>query len=396
LSGLLETDDAGETIRDVARTVAAFHSRADVLDGDRAASVSSASALGRRWAEDLAGLRDVGGSAVLERADTIERLAFPYLAGRGALLQARIDDGMVRDGHGDMLADDVFCLDDGPRILDCLAFSDELRWGDVLADAGFLVMDLQRLGHPDLGRTFLHAYCEFSGEHHPGSLAHLYVAQRALVRAKVTALRNRQEGGHDHEVVDLLDLAVDHLRRTQMRVALVGGLPGSGKSTFAHRMADELGWTVLSSDEIRRDLGLRLEDLQDDDAYGSGPVARVYEEVRRRASRLLAHGVSVVLDATWTSAAERDMARQTAADAGADVLEVRCDAPADICRRRVEARSPTSLSEATPNVIDVLADRQDPWPQAVVLDTASGTPDQLWEAFVTDARPTWWRAVRGR
>ncbi len=395
LGQLLDADDAKEKIREVARTVAAFHSRARELEPDAAEKVASPAALERRWAEDLAGLRDVGGPVVAARADTIEQLVLPYLRGRADLFHERIEGGMIRDGHGDLLADDIFCLDDGPRILDCLAFSDELRWGDVLADVAFLVMDLQRRGHPELGRAFLHAYCEFSGEHHPGSLAHLYVAQRALVRAKVTALRNQQEGGHDQEVDDLLDLVVDHLRRAQMRAVLVGGLPGSGKSTFANRMADEFGWTVLSSDEIRRDLGLRDEDLPGQ-AYGSDTVARVYEAMRQRATQLLSHGVSVVLDATWTAAAERELARRSVAEARAEILEIRCHAPAEVCRARVESRSGTSLSEATAAVVDVLAEQQDAWPEAVVLDTTDGTSDQVWEVFVSEARPTWWRPVTGR
>jgi aminoglycoside phosphotransferase family enzyme len=52
----------------------------------------------------------------------------------------------VRDGHGDLLADDIFLLDDGARILDCLEFDPRLRYGDVLADVAFLAMDLERLG----------------------------------------------------------------------------------------------------------------------------------------------------------------------------------------------------------------------------------------------------------
>jgi aminoglycoside phosphotransferase family enzyme len=48
------------------------------------------------------------------------------------------------DGHGDLLGDDIFCLDDGPRILDCLDLDDRLRWLDGLDDAAFLAMDLER------------------------------------------------------------------------------------------------------------------------------------------------------------------------------------------------------------------------------------------------------------
>jgi len=53
------------------------------------------------------------------------------------LFDARIGGGWVLDGHGDLLAEDIFCLQDGPRILDCLEFDDRLRWVDGLDDAAF-------------------------------------------------------------------------------------------------------------------------------------------------------------------------------------------------------------------------------------------------------------------
>ncbi|MDZ7676093.1 MAG: AAA family ATPase [Acidimicrobiales bacterium] len=390
LSSLLDSADIGEQIRAVARAVASFHASTDVLAGDAAAHVASEDALVDRWREDITGVRDVGGPAVVEHLDRIERLALDYLAGRGRLLAERIEQGMVRDGHGDLLADDVFCLADGPRILDCLAFSDDLRCGDVLADVAFLVMDLQRLGHPELARGFLRAYCEFSDEHHPGSLAHLYVAQRALVRAKVSALRHAQEGDVGQDVTDLLDLALDHLERATVQVALVGGLPGSGKSTVAGRLADEFGWVVLSSDEIRRDLGLRYEDLQSDAAYDPETVARVYDEMRRRADQAVRCGMSVALDATWSKATEREAARAVARDAHATLLELRCTAPPSVCRDRVERRTKRSHSEATPRVVDVLADRTDPWPEAVEVDTDDVGSDAVWQASVVTSSARWW------
>ena len=112
-------------------------------------------------------------------------------AGR-RLFEQRVADGWVCDGHGDLLADDIFCLADGPRVLDCLDFSDELRYGDVLADVAFLAMDLEHRGAPELAARFLELYDEFSGERHPASLVDYYVAFRALIRAKVSALRAQQ------------------------------------------------------------------------------------------------------------------------------------------------------------------------------------------------------------
>ena len=85
-------------------------------------------------------------------AAAVEELARRYLDGRGRLFAARIAQGKTCDGHGDLLADDIFCLDDGPRILDCIEFDDQLRYGDVLADVAFLAMDLERVGDPDARR----------------------------------------------------------------------------------------------------------------------------------------------------------------------------------------------------------------------------------------------------
>ncbi len=396
LAGLLGADEAPGRVRDVARAVAAFHASLPALAPETAASVASVEALQARWAVDVAGLAALVGDEGRQPVAAIGRLAQTYLAGRGPLLAERVESGMVRDGHGDLLADDIFCLEDGPRILDCLAFCDELRWGDVLGDIAFLVMDLERLGHPVLARSLLADYCEFSGEHHPGSLAHLYVAQRALVRAKVGALRASQTGATAPAVDALANLVVEHLRRGEVRLALVGGLPGSGKSTLAGRMADELGWVVVSSDEVRRDAGLRERDLHDPAAYDPETVARVYEAMRSRAAHLLSHGMSVVLDATWTSAAERARARTLAGETHARVLEVRCDAPPRLCQARVGARSPESDSEATEAVVGLLADRADPWPEALAVDT-SGSSEAALDAWVSRAEVRgMWRDPRRR
>lgn len=389
LSSLIDEPGAELRVREVARKIAAFHASLDPLDPVACDEAASQDALLARWAADIDGMRDVGGAVTAERVDQIEGRAVTYLAGRRRLLRQRIDQGQIRDGHGDLLADDIFCLDDGPRILDCLAFSDQLRHGDVLADVAFLVMDLQRRGHTELARSFLRAYCEFSDEHHPGSLAHVYVAQRALVRAKVAGLR-RAQGDDGSAVAALLDLSLDHLERATVRIALVGGLPGSGKSTVAQRLADAYGWIVLSSDEVRRDLGLRHEDLVSDDAYAPETVATVYREMRRRAREAVELGVSVVLDATWTSGTERDAARVLARDTHSTLLELRCDAPRAVCRDRVLHRSARSHSEATSDVVDVLAEVADPWPEAIVVETDTPRPDALRDALVLTTGVAWW------
>jgi aminoglycoside phosphotransferase family enzyme len=180
-------------LRQVARVLAARHAKA--ARGPQIAEQGSRDALHSRWADNIEQTRAIQARlaprepldpAVIEEA---ERLALRFLAGRAPLFDARIRDGRIVDGHGDLLADDIFCLDDGPRILDCLDFDDRLRWLDGLDDAAFLAMDLERLDALALAEQFMAAYADYSGDPAPVSLRHHYVAYRAFVRVKIACLR---------------------------------------------------------------------------------------------------------------------------------------------------------------------------------------------------------------
>lgn len=83
------------------------------------------------------------------------------------MFDERVAAGRAVDGHGDMLCDDIFCMDDGTRIIDCLEFDDELRYGDAVLDLAFLAMDLERLGVLDAARTLLDAYAVHAHDHPP-------------------------------------------------------------------------------------------------------------------------------------------------------------------------------------------------------------------------------------
>jgi aminoglycoside phosphotransferase family enzyme len=165
-------------LRALARTVAVFHAAA--RRDPEVTAEGSRDALVRGWAAVVA---EVRATRVLapHLVDAVERLAGRFLAGRAAIAQRCADDRIV-DGHGDLVADDVFCLDDG-RVLDCLEFDDRLRFVDGLDDAAFLAMDLERLGRPELATAWLDAYAEFSGDP-PAALRHHYVARRASPRRR--------------------------------------------------------------------------------------------------------------------------------------------------------------------------------------------------------------------
>ncbi|WP_436405622.1 AAA family ATPase, partial [Mycobacterium gordonae] len=49
-------------------------------------------------------------------------------------------------------------------------------------------------------------------------------------------------------------MAVEHLAAGAVRLALIGGNPGSGKSTVARELAEQFGAQVISTDDVRREL----------------------------------------------------------------------------------------------------------------------------------------------
>jgi len=365
--------DVAGGLRQVARLVAGFHERCSA--SARISSAATRDAVLGNWEDNFAQMAPfVGPVLAPEVAAGVERLARRYLAGRSALFEHRIASGMVRDGHGDLLAEDVFLLEDGPRVLDCIEFDDRLRHGDVLADVAFLAMDLERLGAPHLGRRFLEWYAEFSGKRHPASLVEHYVAYRAHVRAKVACLRHAQgDDGAAGEAAALLGLALAHLALGRVRMVLVGGLPGTGKSTLASALADASGWTVLRADEVRRDVGRDTGPAP----YGAGAYRRssltaVYGELLERARTALRLGEPVILDASWRHEEWRQEARRVAEDTATDVVELRCEAPLDVAAQRVAGRRPGGggLSQATAETVAAMVADFEPWPAAAPVDTA--------------------------
>lgn len=393
--------ELGQVLDQVAAQVAAFHAKAHRSPTiDRAAT---ADAVRARWAENFDELRPFAATIDPDQLARAEALTDEILTGRSALFAARIAEGQICDGHGDLQADDVFALPDGPRILDCIEFDDELRFVDVVDDVAFLAMDLERLGAPDLARAFLRSYATAAGVELPHTLLELSTAYRAQVRAKIACLRAAQHdvGSPDHQDAAasarlLLGICVRHLEAGRVRLVVVGGLPGTGKSTLAAALGAELDATVLRSDVTRKArAGLAPDDHADapyrSGLYASDTTDAVYRDLLEQARPLLRAGRSVVLDASFADERHRARARSLAATTSSAITELRCVLPDESAAVRMQARRAEGhdASDATPEIAQAMAGAFDPWPQAVPVPT-SGPPAaaaHLALAEIAQARP---------
>ncbi len=383
LSTLVTRGDAAtaDELERIAALLADFHAAAPRTAA--AADAAGPTATLARWeanATELAAAAPAEGARAA--SDAVVAAAREYLAGRAALLRHRVSAGWACDGHGDLLADDIFCLPDAPRVLDCLEFDEHLRAGDVLADVAFLAMDLERLGEPDLGWSFLLTHRRLLGDDWPTSLAHHQIAYRAQVRAKVAALRAQQASSEDRQVTELLALAARHLEAGRVHLVVIGGPPGTGKSTLAQTVGTLLEAKVIRSDEVRKELaglptGTHATTQVDRGIYSDDWTAATYATLLERARDQLSCGSSVVLDASWSDPNWREYARRVASTTTAALSELRCCAPPAVVAERVARRvaAGDDLSDADEALSAQLAARFPSWPEAIDIET-SGEPHE--------------------
>jgi len=365
--------DLRDELDRVASLVARFHAAAPRSAAiDQAAGVEG---VRRNWDDNLEALRAEGSPVAPDAVARIGELAHAYLDGRGPLFAERAAAGCNVDGHGDLLADDIYLLPDGPRILDCIDFSDRLRSVDVLDDVAFLAMDLERLGAAELSTSLVGAYERYSGRPAPPSLVHHFVAYRAGVRAKVACVRAAQGAAPAAGDARLLtELTERHLEAGRVRLVAVGGLPGTGKSTVASELAARTGWPVLTTDRIRKELvGAEAEQPFPagfaEGLYAPDHSAATYRALLERARDHLEKGESVICDASWTDPQWRDAAAGLAEATASDLVPLWCTAPLPVAADRLRRRGVDHPSDATPEVLAAMAERTPSWAEATSVAT---------------------------
>ena len=119
-----------------------------------------------------------------DRVAELARAQLALLEQRSELFDERVAAGRIIEGHGDLRPEHV-CLTVPPAIIDCLEFSRELRIADPADELAFLALECERLGSPAVGRWFLDAYREATGDDPEPELLRFHHDYRALRRAVI-------------------------------------------------------------------------------------------------------------------------------------------------------------------------------------------------------------------
>lgn len=155
---------------------------------------------------------------------------------------------------------------------------------------------------------------------------------------------------------------------TATALIVLGGLPGTGKSTVASALAKEVGAVHLRIDTIE-------QAMRDAGQTVAGPEG--YLVARDVARENLGLGVSVIVDSVNPIAYTRELWRMIAEATAARLVEIElvCS-DADEHRRRVETRSVDIEKLTLPTWQEVLDREYEPWRTATTLDTTHRTVDQ--------------------
>lgn len=284
--------------------------------------------------------------------------------------------------HGDLRAEHVYLMSDAVRVLDGVAFDPALAEGDPAEDVAFLVMDLTAtLARWDMEE----ALWKNAGIQCSRALRDLYVAHRALIRAKVALLRgDRERARHRciHALVRLEDSA------TRPALIGVGGLPGTGKSTLSASLAAVLGAEVVRTDVVRKRLG-------PSDYSDTGRTA-VYTASLAEAERIVGAGGRAIVDASFERADWRRRFVELGRRCEVRPVLLLCEARARVVEERLRARV-GDASDADVSVYRrACAVWEPPMPteqlEVAAIPTDGGANEALGEAV--EALATWGLTAR--
>lgn len=356
-------------IEQIAATVARFHETA-CARADPGGPWGHPDAVWQPVAQNFAQIAPhLADAAAQAELDALKRWSAAEHARLAPHMATRLAAGYVRECHGDLHLGNLAWADGRLHMFDCLEFNPGLRWIDIQSEVAFLYMDLRQRGEDALAWLFLNLWLEHTGDYAGVALLRYYAVYRALVRAKVAAIRAGQTG--DAAALDavhaLLALATRLTQPLPLELSITHGLSGSGKTTVTRARMQAPGAIRLRSDVERKRLaGLAAPARSGSGVasglYGDDATRRTYEHLAGLAAGLLDADWPVIVDATFIARWQRDLLRDTAHAHGAAFRILDFPEPVDTLRQRIAARARqgTDASEADLAVLEHQLQTQEP------------------------------------
>lgn len=372
-----------ELMDDLAHRVAEFHAQAAICD--QADPWGEAEAVVRPVLDNFIHIRNLHQSpTVMQRLDVLQAWALQQVQKLSVVFLARKQEGFVRECHGDLHLGNITLIDRKPVLFDGIEFNPALRWIDVMSEIAFLLMDLEEKGRPALANRFLNSYLEETGDYTGLKLLPFYLMYRAMVRAKVTALRIHQSqlpaderSGLEAEFSTYLQQAEQYIQPSAPALMITFGTSGSGKSYMARYLAEQMPAIRVRSDVERKRLaGLQRTARSGSDLaegiYSAQSTAATYGRLLELAGEIIAAGFPVIVDATFLRRAQRKPFIELAAQLKVPCVILQRQVAETVMRGRIRKRLAhgRGASEADESVLDqqlLSMEQPDPGEKSLVL-----------------------------
>lgn len=324
LSHLLDTGQITTAhIDQLAINIAAFHEQIEQAPPD--SKYGDPAVILQPVGENFIQIREqISDRSINAQLNTIEQWALTEYQNLQQLMAQRKQDGFVRECHGDLHLNNITLINDQPTLFDAIEFNPNLRYIDTISEVAFLIMDLEARGRPDLAWRFLNDYLGINGDYDALPLLRFYLCYRAMVRAKINAIRVSQlaRNTEDYqtslaELQHYLDIAWNYTEPHAPHLVITHGLSGSGKTVVSQQLLEQWPAIRLRSDVERK----RLFSLQAQERSQSGinsgiytqdASERTYQYLVELAERTLRSGYNVIVDAAFLKYEQRKLFLQLA------------------------------------------------------------------------------------
>ena len=297
----------------------------------------------------------------------IEAFTNSFLVEHRELLQRRVQEGFIRDCHGDLHADHVYFPPSGEvLIIDQIEFNERFRFHDVASDVAFLTMDLTFQGFPNWAKAFKRAFTQETNDKDLLELLPFYEAYRAYVRGKVEGFSLEKDSAKPgskafQRVRGYFRLAYRRaLGISEPLLLVVLGPMGSGKTTLAMALSEALDIPTLSTDKVRKELA-GIGEQRHYVPFGEGIYStefsqRTYEELAHRALGHIKAGRSIIIEGGFPGPQERTLplAKLKRAGIHARTVFIACEASKAtlVCRLQKRQLSGEQVADGRTEILE--------------------------------------------
>lgn len=274
-----------------------------------------------------------------------------FFRNKSDLFRNRMENGWIRDCHGDLRLEHINMLSEDICIYDCIEFNEMFRYIDIASDLAFLSMDLDYNGYNKFSSFFIKEISRIMKDKNLFEVLDFYKCYRAFVRGKVETIKALESEAPEDER-ELARRKADSFFKLALKYALFGSSPviivtfgviGTGKSTIAMALSQELSVDLLSSDIVRKRISgvskfERKYEEYDTGIYSKDVTKQTYEDIFNNAEALINNGKSVIVDASFSKRSWRGSITKLAKELNIPIWFLQTQTPKNIIEQRLVKR----------------------------------------------------------